>query len=91
MGRLAHFFNRRFDDAVANLLLSLEELPTWPTPYRLLAACYAQIGQLGEAREVYKRLQVFAPDVISSTTPYRDPEHRDLYLSGLRLAAGEET
>jgi len=27
--------------------------------------------------------------VVPSVVPYRSPEHRELFLSGLRLAAGE--
>ena len=41
---IAHFFNRRFDDAAATLLVSLEELPAHATPYRFLASCYAHMG-----------------------------------------------
>jgi len=29
------------------------------------------------------------PVVMPSTVPFRNPEHRDLFMSGLRLAAGE--
>jgi DUF438 domain-containing protein len=49
-------------------------------------------GRLDEAREIVERLirtvtRVVAPSVI----PYRNPEHRELFLSGLRMAAGETT
>jgi hypothetical protein len=29
--------------------------------------------------------------VVPRIVPYRNPEHRELFLSGLRLAAGEGT
>jgi hypothetical protein len=49
------------------------------------------MGRLDEAREVVKRLRAITPVVIPSVIVYRNPEHRELFLSGLRLAMGEET
>jgi tetratricopeptide (TPR) repeat protein len=88
---IAHFFSRRFDESAATLLVSLEELPAHATPYRFLASCYAHMGRLHEAREIVTRLRVVTPVVVPSATPYRNAEHRELFLSGLRLAAGEVT
>jgi TolB-like protein/class 3 adenylate cyclase len=87
----AHFFSRRFEEALPKLLLAVQEEPNFLQPYRFLAACYAHMGRLDEARETFRRLQAIAPDVLPSIVPYRSPEHRGLYLSGLRLAAGEKT
>ena len=87
----AHFFSRRFDDAAAILLSSLQEAPSWPVAYRLLASCYAHMGRLEEAREIVSRLRLITPVVIPIVIPYRNPEHRELFLTGLRLAAGEAT
>jgi adenylate cyclase len=87
----AHFFSRRFEDAAALLLSSLEQAPTFAVTYRLLASCYAHMGRLDEAREIVKRLRAITPVVVPSVIPYRNPEHRELFLSGLRLAAGETT
>jgi adenylate cyclase len=86
----SHFLNRRFDDAAAILLASLEEAPSFAVTYRLLAACYAHLGRLADARRVIERLRAITAIVVPSVIPYRNPEHRDLFLSGLRLAAGEE-
>jgi TolB-like protein/class 3 adenylate cyclase len=86
---IAHFFSRRFDEAAGTLLVSLEELPAHATPYRFLASCYAHMGRLDEAREIVTRLRVVTPVVVPSATPYRNAEQRELFLSGLRLAAGE--
>jgi TolB-like protein/class 3 adenylate cyclase len=86
---IAHFLSRHFDSAIANLSIAIEELPTWPTPYRILAACYAHLGRLEEARETVERLR--ASPKMWSAEPFRNPEHRELLLSGLRLAAGEAT
>jgi hypothetical protein len=49
------------------------------------------MGRLDEAREVVGRLRAITPEVIREGWQLRNPEHRALYLSGLRLAAGEET
>ena len=88
LGR-AHFLSRRFDQAVPKLLLAIQDDPTYPEPYRTLAACYAHMGRLEEARNVIERLRNITPVVVPPFNFLRSPEHRDLFLSGLRLAAGE--
>ena len=88
---LAYFFKRQFDEAVVTLLTALEQLPTHPDVHRYVAACYAQMGQLGEARRFVNRLRTITDAVMPASTPFRNPEQRELYLSGLRLAAGEGT
>jgi tetratricopeptide (TPR) repeat protein len=85
----ALFFKRQFDDAAAKLLTSLEQAPTFAVTYRFLAACYAHMGRLDEAREIVMWLRAITPLVAEPATRYRNPEHRELLLSGLRLAAGE--
>jgi TolB-like protein len=85
----AHFFNRHFDEALPHLLLINQEDPTYSRPYRYLAACYAHIGRLDDARETVKRLRAVTSVVIPDASYIRNSEHRELYLSGLRLAAGE--
>jgi TolB-like protein/class 3 adenylate cyclase/Flp pilus assembly protein TadD len=88
---MALFMNRRFEDAAAKLLGSLERAPGFAVTYRFLASCYAHMGRLEEAREVVKRLRAINSVVVPNVTPFRNPEHRELFLSGLRLAAGETT
>jgi adenylate cyclase len=87
----AHFFSRRFEEAVPKLLLAIQDDPSLPASYRLLGACYAHMGLLDKAREIVERLRAITPVVVPSAGPFRNPEHRELYLSGLRLAAGEAT
>jgi TolB-like protein/class 3 adenylate cyclase/tetratricopeptide (TPR) repeat protein len=87
----ALFLQRRFAEAVAKLLRALEQLPTHAVPYRLAACCYAHMGRLEEARKIVGRLRQITPVVVPSVTPYRNPEHRYLFMDGLRLAAGETT
>ena len=87
----AHFFKRRFDEAASTLLLSMEENLGAPVAHRFLAACYAHRGRLDEARAIIARLRAVTAEVVPGDLPYRNPEHRELLLSGLRLAAGETT
>ena len=47
------------------------------------------MGRLDEARAIVARLRAITPLVVPSALQYRNPEHRELFLSGLRLAAGE--
>jgi len=87
----AHLFGRRFDEAVPKLLLAIQEDPTHPQPYRVLASCYAHMGRLDEAREIVARLRAITPVVVSDLSFLRNAEQRELWLSGLRMAAGETT
>jgi TolB-like protein/class 3 adenylate cyclase len=87
----ANFVSRRFDDAVPQLLLAIQEDPTLPQVYRALAACYAHMGRLDDAREIVKRLRAITSVVIPDASFPRNAEQRELLLSGLRLAMGEET
>jgi adenylate cyclase len=85
---VAHFFARRFEEARAILLQSLQEKPNWAPTYRFLASCYAHMGRLDEARETVEQLRSLTDIVVPSAMNWRNAEHRELYLSGLRLAAG---
>jgi len=85
----AHFLSRRFDEAVPKLLLAIQDDPSFPHPYRVLAACYAHMGRLDDAREVVTRLRAITPVVIPDASYLWNAEQRELFLSGLRLAAGE--
>jgi adenylate cyclase len=86
---VAHFFARRLDQARAMLWLSLQHHPGWVPTYRFLAACYGHLGQLDEAKIVIERLRALTPVVLPSAHHWRDPEQREFYLSGLRLAMNE--
>src|SRR6516164_5172480 len=86
----AHFAARRFDEAVPKLLLAIQEDPSHPVPYRFLAACYAHMGRPERAREIVARLRAIGVAVIPDVRHHRDGQHRELILSGLRLAIGEE-
>ena len=87
----AHFFARRFDQAVPQLMLAMQDDPSYPQIYRYLAACCALMGRLDDAREVVTRLRAITPVVIPDIAWLRNADHRELFLSGLHLAAGERT
>ena len=86
---IADFFGRRFDRAVAKLRASLDEIPAHATTYRFLAASYAHMGKLDDARQIVQRLRTLTPVVMPTLTNFRKPEHRELLLEGLRLASGQ--
>jgi adenylate cyclase len=89
---MALFFRREFEDAAAKLLASLEQLPTFAQTYRLLASCYAHMGRLDEARDIVNRLRTITSVVVPPNAgALRNPEDRELLLSGLRLAMDEGT
>ena len=68
---------------------SNQELPNFGETYRFLAASYAHLGQLDQAQEMIERLRTVSPALVGrDAAPYRNPEHRELLLSGLRLATG---
>jgi adenylate cyclase len=84
----AHLFSRRFDEAARNLRLAIQEDPNYPTAYRFLAACYAHMGLLNEARETIDRLRRITPAIFPPYPMFRRECDRELLLSGLRLATG---
>jgi hypothetical protein len=86
---MAYFFKHQFEKAASKLLLSIQDHPDFPASYRYLASCYAHMGRLDEARAIVARLRAITPLVVPSDLPLRNPEDRELYLSGLRMAAGE--
>ena len=85
-----HFFSGRFEEAVQKFLLAMQEDPSDTLSYRILAASYAHMGRLKEAREVIARLRAITPKIMPTARLLRNPEHRELYLSGVRMAVGEE-
>jgi TolB-like protein/class 3 adenylate cyclase len=85
----AHFYRHEFAEAAAQLALSIQHHPGFPHSFRVLAACYAQMGRLDDARAIVDRLREITPQIVPSAVHLRRPEDRELFLSGLRLAAGE--
>jgi adenylate cyclase len=85
----AHFFSRRFEEAIETLLLAIQEDPN-PVRYHGLIACYAHLGRLEEARDALSRMRLIDPALMPwYLQALRIPQHRELLVSGLRLAIGE--
>jgi TolB-like protein len=87
----AHFVARRFDEAVPKLLIALQDDPSFPAPYRYLDACYAHMGRLAKAHAIVARLRQVTSAVWTDAAWFRNLEHRELYLSGLRLAIAADS
>ena len=87
----ALLLGRRFDEAIPKLLVAVQDTPGFAAAYRALASCYAHLGRLDDAREIVNRLRTITPVIVPSVTPFRNAEHRELFLSGLRVAAAEAT
>jgi TolB-like protein len=88
---VGHFFAHRFEEARTMLLLSLGERSNWVPTHRFIASCYASMGRSDEARDAFTRVRELTSVPIPRVTQWRKPEDRELFLSGLRLAAGETT
>jgi TolB-like protein/Tfp pilus assembly protein PilF len=86
---IAHFFARRLEQARTMLSLSLQQHPDWVPTNRFLAACYAHLGELDEAKTTIERLRALTPVVLPKADHWRDPAQREFFLSGLRLAMSE--
>jgi len=78
---------RRFDAAVSKLRLAIQEDAGFPEPHRFLAACYAHMGLLDDARDIVVRLRAITSVVMPDVGVLRNADIRELILSGLRLAA----
>ena len=88
---MCHFFEGRFDGAAAFLEDSFRELPTYPLTGWFLAACYAGMGRLQEAREFAARQGIVQGGAwLAINRLLGHAAHRDMALSGLRQATGEE-
>jgi adenylate cyclase len=83
---IAHFFNRRFDEAVPILRPVLQEFPRWATPYCVLASCHAHLGFLRESEAIARRLKAADPCLVPNAVQFRDAGHRALLTPGLKLA-----
>ena len=84
----AYFLSRRFDEAVQKLRLAIQDDPTYPQPHRALAASYAHMGKLDDARDIVTRLRTITSLVIPDVN-HPNAEYNELLLSGLRLALGK--
>jgi TolB-like protein/class 3 adenylate cyclase len=89
---MCHFFESRFGEACRILEISFNELPSYSITAWFLAATYTKMGRLDEAREFAKR-QGIAPGGawLAIGRMLDNTAHRDMALSALKIATGEET
>jgi TolB-like protein/class 3 adenylate cyclase len=88
MGR-AYFYKRQFEQAAQYLQTAIQEQPGSPLVHRCLAACYAHMGRISEARDLIERLRPTAAVIPLRRRDNLRPEDRELMESGLRLAMGK--
>ena len=93
-GGLVYFSAERYAEAVEWAKRSLQLKPDWPLSYRYLAASYAQLGRLDEAREALRemfRLQPqFSLDALKFIFASADPGFVERLIDGLRKAGLKE-
>lgn len=81
---MCHFFEGRFGEAAAFLEDSFRELPTYPLTGWFLAACYAGMGRLPEAREFASRHGIVPGGAwLAIHQLLGHAAHREMALSGL--------
>ena len=82
-------------DGKSIAFLFIEEAKRAAGPLEAMSRAVGDIGSTIEEQRVAvvdvgtKKLRIITPVVILNYVPFRDPEHRDLYVSGLRLAMSE--
>ena len=90
----AQFAAKRYEEAVAWAQRSLQSRPDYPMSYRLLAASYAHLSRLDEARTAFQgsvRLQPgFSLDILKVTFASAHPEYVERYINGMRKAGLKE-
>jgi adenylate cyclase len=86
----AHMTCRRFEEALAKVLVAIHEDPN-PVAYQGLIACYAHLGRLDEAREALSHLRSITPVIAPPAGRLATlmPEFREVVVSGLRLVMYE--
>ena len=82
----SYFHLGRYEDA----LEALERMTAPDQSRRLLAAVYAHLGQLDEARHKAEEFMKLVPNFSirewAKTEPYTDPSELERYVDGLRKA-----
>jgi adenylate cyclase len=86
---LGHLFAQRFEEAVAWFERALNENAEFISTYRVLAAAYAHLGRMDEARTAIRKVLSLQPNSTlerAARAGYRKPEHMAIWLDGLRRA-----
>jgi tetratricopeptide (TPR) repeat protein len=87
---LAAFSAEQYEDAVEWAKKTVEENPRHPGAYRLLAASYAQLDNIEEAKLALEEMLHQMPGMTVTATrqqvPWKKPDDAQHYLDGLRKA-----
>lgn len=87
---LAAFAEEHYDVAIQWGTKSIQENSCFPGGYRLLAASYGQLGRMKEAQAALKEMFILMPgmtiDDVRKQVPFKDPDHMERYVNGLRKA-----
>jgi TolB-like protein/Tfp pilus assembly protein PilF len=90
----AHLSTGRYDEATSWLERSRQSRPDFHLSHRALAATYAQLGRLEEARMALREDQRLAPNTnvsrVKAELTHVDPSFAERYLEGLRKAGMPE-
>ena len=91
---VAAFIDKRYKEAIEWCKKSIEENPSFPGAFRVLASCYGSLGQIEDAKAALGKLLNLAPGITVSATrqqvPWKNPEDSQRYLDGLRKAGMPE-
>ncbi len=86
----AEFVVGRYDEAVRWAKSAIEVAPSLPSGWRMLAASYAYLDRLDEARAAVEQLRRLAPqmtiEISRATVPAERSDYLEKYLQGLREA-----
>jgi DNA-binding SARP family transcriptional activator/Tfp pilus assembly protein PilF len=90
---LSYLQLRQFEDSVTYARKAVSIRPDYSRVYHRLAASLAHLGLESEARDTLDKALALEPGfnerMVRATYPFRNPEHLDILLSGLRLAGLE--
>ena len=91
---LALYYNREYEAAVDAANRAIRSSPSYPNPYRWLAAALGQLGRIEEAKQALEKAIAIAPasfDMYArERAPWRRPEDHAHMLEGLRKAGWRE-
>ena len=80
----------QYEDAVTYGRKAVSSRPDYARVYHRLAAALAHLGHVAEARDTLDKAVALEPGfgerMVISTYPFRNPEHLDILISGLRKA-----
>src|SRR5262249_15078484 len=91
---LARYYAGEYEAAVDAANRAIRASPTYPNPYRWLAAALGQLGRIDEAKEALQNAIAIAPAAfdmyVREHVPWRRPQDHAHMLEGLHKAGWRE-